>query len=372
MGLVTMAKRRLILVGGFLGAGKTTLLGQAAQLLAREGLRVGVITNDQAPGLVDTGVFKRAGWPVGEMAGGCFCCKFDDLVGAVNDLVATAAPDVILGEPVGSCTDLSATVLQPWKAALAQQFELSPFTVLIDPARVREALDPEFPSPLHPSARYILRKQLEEADIIALNKADQGPAGEFQAVLAALLKQFTSAPIMAMSALQGTGVPEWLERVRGSGKAGARIADVDYDTYAEGEAVLGWLNASRRVAAKATVDWEAWARRLLEALRSGFAHQRAEIVHLKLLLTSNDRQSLRASLTSSAGVAMVQGEIRGARQIELTINARVQMAAGELRSAVERSLRDCCGDEMQAQVTALTSLSPGRPQPIHRYARVVA
>ncbi|MEI8376830.1 MAG: GTP-binding protein, partial [Planctomycetota bacterium] len=47
-------KTRLILVGGFLGAGKTTMLWEASRRLVERGLRVGLITNDQAPELVDT------------------------------------------------------------------------------------------------------------------------------------------------------------------------------------------------------------------------------------------------------------------------------------------------------------------------------
>ena len=54
---------------------------------------------------------------------GWSCCKFEDLIGTANGLIEAANPDVILGEPVGSCTDLSATVLQPLKDTLAHQFD---------------------------------------------------------------------------------------------------------------------------------------------------------------------------------------------------------------------------------------------------------
>jgi G3E family GTPase len=52
---------KLILVGGFLGAGKTTLLAEAAKRLAKEGKSVGLITNDQAPELVDTRLLTGIG-----------------------------------------------------------------------------------------------------------------------------------------------------------------------------------------------------------------------------------------------------------------------------------------------------------------------
>ena len=46
---------------------------------------------------------------VGEVAGACFCCSFDELVATADRW--DDAPDVLLAEPVGSCTDLVATVI---------------------------------------------------------------------------------------------------------------------------------------------------------------------------------------------------------------------------------------------------------------------
>ncbi|HBT77267.1 MAG TPA: hypothetical protein DEB39_10180, partial [Planctomycetaceae bacterium] len=79
----TMTK--LILVGGFLGSGKTTLLAEAAKTLTAEGKTVGLITNDQAPDLVDTRLLSRIDGLVGkgpegsvvEVSGSCFCCNFN-------------------------------------------------------------------------------------------------------------------------------------------------------------------------------------------------------------------------------------------------------------------------------------------------------
>ena len=60
---------RLIIAGGFLGAGKTTLIWDVAQRLMAKGLRVGLITNDQAPELVDSRLLKQANLQVEEVAG---------------------------------------------------------------------------------------------------------------------------------------------------------------------------------------------------------------------------------------------------------------------------------------------------------------
>ena len=106
---------RLCVVGGFLGAGKTTALLRLARAYSKEGLRVGLITNDQAEGLVDTGSLRVRGFRVEEIAGACFCCKFDDLAQAAERIRVEDRPDVLLGEPVGSCTDLAATVVAPFR-----------------------------------------------------------------------------------------------------------------------------------------------------------------------------------------------------------------------------------------------------------------
>src|ERR1700759_3584515 len=99
-----------IMVGGFLGAGKTTAMVRLAERLTAEGRRVGLITNDQSQGLVDTSIAAAKGFPVQEITGGCFCCRFNSLTDAAARLTRDVRPDVFLAEPVGSCTDLGATV----------------------------------------------------------------------------------------------------------------------------------------------------------------------------------------------------------------------------------------------------------------------
>ncbi len=96
---------------GFLGAGKTTAIGRLAAHLTAQGHKVGLITNDQAGGLVDTRVLRSQGFATEEIAGGCFCCRFNSLVQAAGKLTEDTKPDIFIAEPVGSCTDLVATVV---------------------------------------------------------------------------------------------------------------------------------------------------------------------------------------------------------------------------------------------------------------------
>ena len=87
---------RYIMVGGFLGAGKTTAICKLAKHLSEQGLRVGLITNDQGNQLVDTAMLASNGFPVEEISGGCFCCRFNSLVDAAKKLSADSRPDVFI------------------------------------------------------------------------------------------------------------------------------------------------------------------------------------------------------------------------------------------------------------------------------------
>src|SRR5688500_20260517 len=130
-----MAKPRYIMIGGFLGAGKTTAVLKLAEHLTAHGLRVGLITNDQSVNLVDTAMLASHGFAVQEITGGCFCCKFNSLMEAADRLAAEARPDVFIAEPVGSCTDLTASVTYPLRRMDGEDFSVAPLSVLVDPVR---------------------------------------------------------------------------------------------------------------------------------------------------------------------------------------------------------------------------------------------
>jgi len=190
----------LILVGGFLGAGKTTLILTAARLLAKKGLRCAIIANDQGESLVDTELARSAGFPAAEVTGGCFCCRFSELMRVAETLRES---DVIFAEPAGSCTDLSATILHPIQQAFAEKFQLAPLTVLVDPGRPRD----------HPDIDFLLQKQIDEADLVCYTKSDLYP---------------DESRCRQLSGLTGQGVAAWLDEVMsGQLTLSGKILDID-------------------------------------------------------------------------------------------------------------------------------------------------
>lgn len=364
-----MSATRVILVGGFLGAGKTTLLRAAARRLAGSGRRVGLVTNDQAPELVDTALLERDGAAVAEVSGSCFCCNFDGLIGALRQARDAAGADVLIAEPVGSCTDLSATVVQPLKDRHAAEFEVAPLTVAADPARLSDILRGGT-SGLHPSAAYIFRKQLEEADLIAAGKSDTLPTAEAGSLLHRLSHAYPAAVAMTLSAISGDGLDAWLREVTTRSGAGRRLAEVDYDTYAEGEAVLGWLNATVRLRGPKSVDWRAFASALLSGLGRRFDGGNASVGHVKLMIQSGG-EFLTGNLTGPLDTLSISGAAFHTSDARLTLNARVQMPPEALDAVARECLAAACGEAVMAVPLAWRCLMPGRPRPTHRYGRVV-
>jgi G3E family GTPase len=367
-----MSDTRMILVGGFLGAGKTTLLTRAAQRLASQGKLVAVVANDQAANLVDTGTLRSAGLYVGEVAGGCFCCRFDQFLDECGKLARESKAEVILAEPVGSCTDISATVLQPMKDLLTEKYRLAPFTVLTDPYRLREVFSEGVSSNFPDSVTYIFRKQVEEADLIAINKIDLLTEAEIAELKAMVAKHAPGTPILTLSALTGEGVDAWLDCVLSETSAGTRITEVDYDTYADGEAVLGWLNATAQLHAAGQPDWDGFCLSLMEQMQGEFRARSAEVAHVKLLLATTGGR-ITVNLTATGGKPSLNGSAeRTVQDALLVINARVRMEPDELQAVVERSVQAACDGQVEGRITSIASFKPGRPQPTHRYAGVVS
>lgn len=349
-----------------MGAGKTTLMFEAARLLAAQGKRVGLVTNDQAPELVDTAILTQTGSAVTEVSGSCFCCNFPGLVRAVNRLTTEAGAELILAEPVGSCTDLSATILQPLKDNQGGNVTLAPLSVLADPQRLRAILEGTSAG-LHDSSAYIFRKQLEEADIILLTKADTLCEEERSLLCSRLATAYPLAETFIVSAKNGHGLDAWLHAVLTRFDSGSQLVEVDYDMYAEGEAVLGWLNATFEVKSASCLVWNAFAKKLMNGLSARFDSIHAAVGHVKLAIDTG--QSLvTANLVGTRETLEIHGAMTQGTEAKLTLNARVQMAPEALEKIVRDQIQLLRESGLQAIPVAWRCLSPGRPTPTYRYS----
>ena len=238
------ATARYFMIGGFLGAGKTTAVAALAQRLVQQGLRIGLITNDQGSELVDTAMLRARGFATEEISGGCFCCRFNSLVDAAQKLDDATRPDAFVAEPVGSCTDLVATVTYPLRRMYGDRFQIAPLSVLVDPVRAEQVLGIAPARKFSDKVLYIWKKQAEEADLLVITKSDLLDEARLDRLKSALTEAFPGKDILPVSVRTGAGVDAWFDRLQTTSPQLRPAMAVDYDLYAEGEALLGWLNAT--------------------------------------------------------------------------------------------------------------------------------
>ena len=382
----------LALVGGFLGAGKTTLIGKTVARLHERGRRCAVVSNDQSVGLVD-GVSARLldGAAVGEVTGACFCCKLDDLAQVVERLRAEERPDVILCEPVGSCTDLVATVVRPLEKVYQMEVSITPFMVVLDARRALAAYGgAKRKKDFAKDVGYIFRKQVEEAEVLFLNKVEMLTQTEREALRAALEKAFPEKRLWFGSAKADEGVREWMEECLGleEDKGGSLASslterrysqsmDIDYAVYARGEAMLGWYNAELSFWAETPADGNAWLLARAEEIARKLEEAGCEVAHFKMSLEENQDFKMQDTREEGARRVAIVNQVMSGESPTLSlvmnggieagillVNLRAEGDAGLLKSLVREVLERNHGTSLGWKNEA--AFQPGEPKPTHR------
>lgn len=373
---IDTSKARYLMIGGFLGAGKTTAVGKLAHYLTAQGLRVGLITNDQAGGLVDTRLLRGQGFATEEIAGGCFCCRFNTLMDAAARLNEASRPDVFIAEPVGSCTDLVATVSYPLRRIYGRDFTVAPLSVLVDPVRARRifALDPG--GTFSSKVAYIFKKQLEEADIIVVSKSDLLPSEEITELCSVLRREFPTAEVVTASPRTGDGVDSWFSKILDGRQGDRNPMAVDYEIYADGEALLGWLNATVTLACSGEFDANAFLKNLASAVNRRL--EGIEIAHFKMTFSPDDGIAgelasihlVRSDHIPELGMQLDEDTTGG----QLILNLRAEGEPGRLVEAVRAGLEEVRAGFLGLRVSLdhEEHFRPGKPTPTHRDSRAPA
>lgn len=356
----------MFITGGFLGSGKTTAIRQAAKYYIQKRKTIGIITNDQGSRLVDTGYLQNGGAAIEEVTGGCFCCHYHELYDKIKDLQIHQKPDIIFAESVGSCTDLVATVINPLLHFNQGQFDI----VLSVFADIRVLCDylGEKKSRFHHHINYIYEKQLEEADLIVVNKIDLMDENQLQTAKALITAKFGGKTLCYQSSLSGSGIRQWLSALDNH-TSSSRLRptpEVDYDRYGSGEAALAWLDRAVNIQTpnKNAVDAGIT---LINTIYAGIAARNYPLGHLKFLL-DDGHQKIKISFTAlQVNEPYGEFEYYETDRVAILINARVQTKAVLLTKIVDDALEELkfltgCNIETPHSDT----FHPGYPRPSFR------
>jgi G3E family GTPase len=348
------------LVSGFLGSGKTTAIQTACKLLMAEGLKVGVITNDQGIKLVDTGYFASNEIPNRQVINGCFCCNYNSLDENIQSLIQTNNPDIIFAESVGSCTDIIATVMKP---LLQFKKDIAVTVSTFADARLLHMLFVENRQLFNDEVKYIFTKQLEEAEIIVVSKIDLITKETHKAVQQYLQENYSGKQMIFINGTNEASAEQWLNIIQKSQQINPSSLNIDYNVYGAGEAMLAWLDAELEIYSSAN-NAQQIAAELVQTIYQNIQHANLAIGHLKFLIDdkikisytilAEEFNNIKTDNTSSAFIL---------------INARIQTTPVFLTELIHKAIQQTENENSCSIVKkSFASFQPGYPKPTHRIA----
>lgn len=358
---------KLFLTGGFLGSGKTTAIRQACLELIHREIPVAVITNDQGDQLVDSEFIKHVGIPVLEVTNGCFCCNYPKLEENIQTLSDHFHPQVIFAESVGSCADLVATITRP----LAKFHPGIPvvLSVFADASLLWSLMNGDSCF-LDDSVQYIYKKQLEEADIIIVNKSDLLNETELEKIIGILQLDYPGKELIIQNSLQKEDIKKWIDRLENFKPAARKALSIDYDVYGEGEKRLAWLD--KEILIK-TNDSSAGmvSEALISHIYASITAAGLPIGHLKFFINDGVQQKKISFTTVNHKGPQPVNVPLNANDVSMLINARVQADPSILEEIIDKAENEIAAHTGSTiLVKKLAAFQPGYPTPTHRMADV--
>ena len=226
--------KKFAVFSGFLGSGKTTTMMALTQYYTAHHGKAAMISNDLGEGvtLADHRLATLSGVNASEITDECICFCHDVLTERLNAYYDDGC-ELVISDIPGFGVGALEHVYHGLTKGFPGEYELAPFTVLIEPVNVRRLQaglsgGEDAIGKIYDDAVFILRAQLREADLIVLNKCDLLAAEEAASCRQWLAKQYPQAEVIAISAKTGEGL-EALSLALKNGKASLQHPDIDYD-----------------------------------------------------------------------------------------------------------------------------------------------
>ena len=272
---------RFAVVSGFLGSGKTTLMMALTRQGIRDGIPVSMISNDLGnQSLADHRYASLSGCPASELVGECICYQTENLVERLRSLYEEQGAQLVLSDIPGFGVGALEHVYHGLAEKFPGQFELAPFTVLVEPKTV-ELLR----SGQGGDQEYLYNTQLVEADLIVLNKCDLLDDAQREADIGLLKEHYPLSSVIAISARKGEGLEE-LSQALTRGHASMRRPDIGYGGEAFRHAmgkISEYYIQYRAVVCCNDFDGNAYLLDMARAVQDGIREAGQLIPHLKLL-----------------------------------------------------------------------------------------
>lgn len=299
-------KTKYIVISGFLGAGKTTSMIAFAREINRRRLgRAAIIANDLGAGnIVDAEFCAAAGITTLSVSGGCICYQHDNLVGRIRQLEAAGA-DVIFSDIPGCGIGARDHVYMELDEKEKGEFDLLPFTCIVDPERMRMIMPEEANLNLPEEMKFLLDAQMAEADLIVLNKTDTVDKKTEEKIIGFIRGIYPKTPVMAMSAMTNEGVGAVVDYILGN-RSQAEHREIGYESqeFIDAENKLSWFNTRifMQQRKERNLDFNCVIADIFEGIRSGLIKNEGNVPHLKMFAADSEEELTDFFKASMTGV----------------------------------------------------------------------
>lgn len=339
---MSQAKAKYMVTSGFLGAGKTTSMIAFGEVIDKHYGKAAILVNDLgADNIVDASFTATTDILTTQIAGDCICYQHENLVDKLNQLVAQGAT-VIMSDIPGCGIGALEHVYVQLEERRPGEFDLMPFTCIVDPERLRMLMPEDEQINLPAEMRFLLEAQMAEADIIVLNKIDLISAEEKEKRIEFIKSSFPDTPVFAMSARTGEGVEEVVEYLL-THKAAAVHRDIGYgsEAFIAAENLLSWYN--RRVFFEEkndkNIDFNGVVEEMFNYIREGLKACDGNVPHLKAFAAGEGDDFVKASLIGvDYDVAYDRKLTRPYSAVSIVINARAVADSHVMADIVEDAL----------------------------------
>ena len=341
--------KKFAVFSGFLGSGKTTTMMALTDYYTAHHGRAAMISNDLGLGvtLADHRYARLCGCNASEMTDECICCQNENLADRLRSYYDEGCELVISDIPgfgVGALEHVYHGLTEKYPG----EFDLAPFTVLVEPRTVAILRDGT-----GGDLEYLYDTQLVEADLIVLNKCDLMDENLREEDVRWLRGRYPEAEVLCISALRAEGLEE-LSQALARGKASMRRPEIGYSGEAFRTAmgrISEFYLQFRAVVCCNDFDGNAWLSEMAGALKTEIEKAGYEVPHFKLLAWEPEGDFGKVDLLGTEREIEVNHRFaRPCTDLAAVLNASAVCPAGTLEQVAMDTVRTV-SDRYQLELT---------------------
>ncbi len=221
--------------------------------------------------------------------------------------------------------------------------------------------------PFSIETKYIWEKQIEEAEVLIINKTDLLSSEELAKLKRLTENLYPTKLLLFQNSLDSNSLTNWIDIISNTDQNQPhKTIEIDYVKYGKGEANLAWLDEEIEIITPDDSSVEL-AYTFINRVTEAITGKGLTIGHLKYFLVFNDK-SLKISHTTISDQAVSESPVyEKAPSVDLLVNARIQTSPDELRKILFDNLNQLKSiPGVQVNEKFLSYFQPGFPNPTHR------